>query len=271
MPLIGSISGSDVDGDGSDLAISGTVVFGDVTTATGLPSIGTDTVFFVSGASLTADDDGGKVASFGGDVVVSGTLYVLGHHGDDPGWPEKVGITQNPCLHQSTFTLTDDDSAASNGRALHVVSNAFTIGTGYFSANNASSATSSAWVSDSGEADGGLDGVYVVYNADPASNLGGKPVYFDHDASPADRRLLANLSAVGLTFMNVQTSKGRFITVYHDMAAASNGVAVYHNSSGGATARWLHVNPSNSAGSVKTNPTMAAYHRVTGSSFPFND
>lgn len=206
-----------------------------------------DVNFFVSGTTASKDGSTKGTAVFGGDVVLSGTLY----DASVSGTAGKI-TSNNLITTQMSYAVMDDDSAASNGSALFFVfdSNGGPYGLLY-SAN--SGAAPSAWSSSGG----GM--VKIAYNADAASNLFGIQIYFDHDASSDDQRLLANFTSYGGLSMTVLSYTGRVLHIKHDASAASNGVALYHdwNASGGATERILAVVPNNADGSVKTSSTTA--------------
>ena len=206
-----------------------------------------DVNFFVSGTTDSKDGSTKGTAVFGGDMVLSGTLY----DASVSGTAGKI-TSNNLITTQMTYAVMDNDSAASAGSALFFVfdSNGGPYGLLY-SAN--SGGMPSAWSSSGG-------GMFkIAYNADSASNLSGIQIYFDYDASSDDQRLLANFAAYGGLSMTVLSYTGRVLHIKHDASAASNGVALYHdwNASGGATQRILAVVPDNADGSVKTSSTTA--------------
>ena len=142
-------------------------------------------------------------------------------------------LTQN----QSELTITDDDSAASNGTAVNVVPETFGI-YGHLESTTAGNADAVFEDSLSGE-------VLVTDNDSP----GGTAVYFDEDADEGSR-FLADLSSYAGNAVWFLSSNGNGFKVTHDASASSNGVQLYFDDDASdAALRLLFVSPTDADGS----------------------
>ena len=155
-------------------------------------------------------------------------------------------------------TITDDDSAASNGVAVYA--HIDTIGTDSdrkiahlesVTANNATvtyqanatlttTSIGTMW-DDDAAASSGLQ-VYVDENGD--TDLSAAKFLVDNDTTETD--------------LYVPLSDGSYLTLYNDDSASSNGVAVYFDDNAGtASAKWLLVTPSNASVSAHTSTVVS--------------
>lgn len=151
-------------------------------------------------------------------------------------------------LRPKTVTMTDDDSAASNGTAVYVAQ-----GQGGAKLVTAAAGTADTFflADDSGEA------WRVEDSANPSGELTSYAVYFDEDATTGSRLLHAGSGYQGDFY--VAGMNGRVLKVTYDADAATNGVAVYIDDNGGdPTARLLFVSPTDASGSETTSTTRAA-------------
>ena len=155
-------------------------------------------------------------------------------------------------------TITDDDSAASNGVAVYA--HIDTIGTDSdrkiahlesVTANNATvtyqanatltTASIGTMWDDDAAASSGLQ-VYVDENGD--TDLSAAKFLVDNDTTETD--------------LYVPLSDGSYLTLYNDDSASSNGVAVYFDDNAGtASAKWLLVTPSNASVSAHTSTVVS--------------
>ena len=155
-------------------------------------------------------------------------------------------------------TITDDDSAASNGVAVYA--HIDTIGTDSdrkiahlesVTANNATvtyqanatlttTSIGTMW-DDDAAASSGLQ-VYVDENGD--TDLTAAKFLVDNDTTETD--------------LYVPMSDGSYLTLYNDDSASSNGVAVYFDDNASTTsAKWLLVTPSNASVSAHTSTVVS--------------
>ena len=155
-------------------------------------------------------------------------------------------------------TITDDDSAASNGVAVYA--HIDTIGTDSdrkiahlesVTANNATvtyqanatlttTSIGTMW-DDDAAASSGLQ-VYVDENGD--TDLSAAKFLVDNDTTETD--------------LYVPLSDGSYLTLYNDDSASSNGVAVYFDDNASTTsAKWLLVTPSNASVSAHTSTVVS--------------
>ena len=155
-------------------------------------------------------------------------------------------------------TITDDDSAASNGVAVYA--HIDTIGTDSdrkiahlesVTANNATvtfqgnatltTASIGTMWDDNAAATDGLQ-VYVDENGD--TDLSGAKFLVDNDTTETD--------------LYVPMSDGSYLTLFNDDSASSNGVAVYFDDNATtASAKWLLVTPSNASVSAHTSTVVS--------------
>ena len=155
-------------------------------------------------------------------------------------------------------TITDDDSAASNGVAVYA--HIDTIGTDSdrkiahlesVTANNATvtyqanatltTASIGTMWDDDAAASSGLQ-VYVDENGD--TDLSAAKFLVDNDTTETD--------------LYVPLSDGSYLTLYNDDSASSNRVAVYfYDNAGTASAKWLLVSPSNASVSAHTSTVVS--------------
>jgi hypothetical protein len=143
-------------------------------------------------------------------------------------------------------TVTDDDSAASNGVALY--------------ANILTGVSASLWFVSPTNADGtgalasGGNSYFVKH--DGTAGTVGTAIYFDEDAANADERFLINSPST----MDVIVPVGGDVAIRldHTADAATNGVQVYYDEDNVLDhAKLLFVSPTNADG---TGSTDDVYH-----------
>lgn len=151
-----------------------------------------------------------------------------------------------------TITVKHDASAATNGTALFVATTLGPIGKLYSA--NAGTADSTFDVS-------GPETARVVYDADPATNLGAVAVYFVEDGT-AEGRLQHEASTFPIDVF-IPVGSGRLIKVAYSATASTDGVAVYFDDDGATAAeRLLFVSPTTADGSDTTSTDKAMFASI---------
>ena len=145
---------------------------------------------------------------------------------------------------QKSITMTDDDSASSNGVAVYLhCNNAID---GWFEFVSPTNADGVGTVNNGSQS-------YMIKDNDAAAT-GGFQVYFDEDAANQDERLLANIP-VGSTIY-VPIAAGLSIPVTYDPSPGTAGVAVYFDEdAANSYERLLFVSPTNASGAAQTSDT----------------
>ena len=167
----------------------------------------------------------------------------------------EVAKHYNPLVETGkTLNVVDNDSAAAETQVFVVVEPQAPH-LAYLASANAGTAT--VYVQND-EADAALA---VVYNANPAANLGGVALYFDEDGT-TQARFRANLAS-GFD-AKIAMSDGRLINVVADATPGTEGVAVYiDDDAADATERLMFVSPTDTTGTEATHPTIAAFGAIT--------
>lgn len=154
---------------------------------------------------------------------------------------------------QTTGTI--DHQASPGGAALHVVVGAG--GQAYFACNNSTSGNVAFETADGVEA-------LVVHNADPATNLGGKPVYAI-EANSGQHNLLACVAVGGLTagdVLRVAQPNGAIIEVLI-VASIATYIAVNFKDDVGTASLRLRATLAGAADvTFKTSPRACAFLSV---------
>lgn len=165
----------------------------------------------------------------------------------------------DPCQRlKCSITMTDDDSAASNGTALRVIQDV--AGDWKFCSENANNANSSFNATVTGP-DGNASEVSTFMVEDIAAGTG-TAVFYDEDYADPSQRFITVSPTLGDVF--VKGSNGAMIQVRY-VAATTSGVAVYFDDNGGtATARLLYVSPTNADGAAETSNERAAVFAIPG-------
>jgi len=187
-------------------------------------------------------------------TITAANINLTGWHGtaganDEPEVEALRQQVNTKCLGGTALTINvmDDDSAASNGTAVFLVFAGVGLGNFY----SACAGTASVALLD----DSSADWFPVLYNADPATNLGGTQVYFDEDGAQGARFLF--VSPFNQDFY-VATSSGKLIKIADDDSAATNGVALYvDDDAADATERFLFISPTNVDGTETTETGIA--------------
>jgi len=172
------------------------------------------------------------------EIIASGIAEIQIAAVADAG--QTIGTTVN------TGTVTDDDSAASNGTAVNVVAESNGM-LAYLDSTTAGNATVTFEI--------GSGGPTVVANDNDSP--GGVQLYFDEDAAAADSKFLA-VSPTGADLF-VPAVDGSLIRVVHDASAASNGVAVYiDDDAASAHLKLLFVSPTDADATYTTDDVVSA-------------
>lgn len=160
-------------------------------------------------------------------------------------------------IASEAITLTDDDTAATNGRALWI-QDIDGIGA-RFATTLASSTDGTGTLATSGS-------FFTVTHDSTITPVRGAvyQLYFDEDASGTGNRLLAN-------FLNqkdhyISLPNGTAIKITHSSTASSLGVAVYFKKSGAQLTKLRFVSPTNTAGSATTDTALRGFSGVAAGS-----
>lgn len=149
----------------------------------------------------------------------------------------------------STITVTDDNTAASNGVAVKVQS---------FDGVNSYLAFTSPTTTDGMGLLAAAGNTFSVKHDGTPSNSFSANLYFDEDGTNVDERFLANTATAQDMFVAV--SGGNVIRINHDASASSNGVQVYFDEDAANThERLLFVSPTNVDGISATDNEVFAY------------
>lgn len=185
--------------------------------------------------------NGGVGVGYAVEAVASGATSVdvrlcQGLAGND--------LTDDP----SVFTVTDDDSATTNGTDLFVALRDGAVGRFY--SNNAGGNNAPIQT-----ADGAL--AIVFDDADPVTNLAAMVVYCDEDATDADGRL-QHASTYYTKDIFVPFSDGRCLRIAYNSAAASAGVATHFDDDAADSAlSMLFVSPTDADCATSTSTTRS--------------
>lgn len=185
----------------------------------------------------TASGTTGKVVVYSGGNI-SGTVAA----------PTFTGTA----IASESITLTDDDAAATNGKAVFI-QDIDGIG-GRFISDLATSVDGTGTLATSGS-------FYTVAYDSTSAPARGKVyrLYFDEDATTGSR-FLANF--INQKDHYVALPNGTTIKIVHSATASSLGVAVYFKKAGTQTAKLLFVSPTNANGTNITDTTIKAYTGV---------
>lgn len=206
-------------------------------------SVAFDSSYPTGGESLTAADFGLTVI----DYVLPSFSVGFSLEYDKSNSKLKAFYTNaDGNVSVNTGTVTDDDSAASNGTAVYVVPDVDGV-TAYLESTTAGNADTTFTIGSGGPA------VFVNDNNTP----GGVQLYYDEDATDADSRFLA-VTATGADQF-ITAADGSKIRVVYDASAATNGVAVYiDDDAASAHLKLLFVSPTNANGTYTTDDTVGA-------------
>ena len=206
-----------------------------------------DSSYVTGGESLTASDIGFDQIVLAQIEPTDGMSFAYDYTNSTV---KAYGIGPVPVL------ITDDDSAASNGKAVyahidtigtdadrkiaHLESITANNATVYFTGTSSNSATGTMWDDDAAA----TNGLQVYVDEDGDSDLSGAKFLVDNDTTETD--------------LYVPLSDGSYLTLYNDDSASSNGVAVYFDDDAtNAYDRWLLVTPSNADVNVYTSTTVS--------------
>lgn len=146
-----------------------------------------------------------------------------------------TGRTQHLPESTTTLTVTDDDSAATNGTDVNIVVN----DDGFFGHLESTTASNANTYFD----DSNGDAIKVTDNDSP----GGVALYFDEDANWGERFLAVLPDGIDHCF--VLTNGGNSFKVTDSDDAATDGVAVHIDDDGAtASARLLFISPTDADG-----------------------
>ena len=150
-----------------------------------------------------------------------------------------------------SVTVTDDDSAATNGTAVYVC---LAPGGGARFASNCAGTADSAFIAADYS-----DAWYVVHNATPGSLPTSEQVYFDEDGAAGAKLLHAGAGGFAGDFY-VESTGGRLLKVAYSATAAADGVALYFDDDvPDSSLALLFVSPTDADGAATTDESKAAW------------
>lgn len=170
------------------------------------------------------------------------------------GYETTAAGTISSTVGGSTITVTDDDSAASNGVALYLHIDEVTEQGSYIGHLEFVSPTNA-------------DGYFAINNGGPqvrvqdddAAATAGFALYFDEDASPTDNRIIADIDNVGDADVFIMCSNGELIRIVDTDTPGTPGVQLYFDEDAANDyERLLFVSPTNAAGTGATDDTVGA-------------
>ena len=204
-------------------------------------TVGFDSSYASGGESLTAANVGLTSIHRVSAAPKSGYVFAYDYSAN------KLRVyNSGTAINTQSITLTDDNTAATNGRQLYVDS----VDGVYGYLNTTLTADGTGTLATSGS-------TYIVRD-DSTGGTMDTALYFDEDAANVDERFLSNFKSQSDHFINV--GNGTCIRVKHSATASSLGVPVYFKETGTAyTAKLLFVSPTNVAGTGRTDDSKTNY------------